>query len=230
MTSDSASGPAGNAAEGMASAERSMRLQILSTEHWSLRASRSFAWNESFTRAGMFLSTLSGVMVALALVAQASAFGNAFALFALVILPVALFVGLTTFLRLDGSNYHDAQCVIGMNRIRGAYLELAPDLEPYFVMSAHDDSRGLGITMAAGPNPGTPAHILAGTPTLISVLNSVLVGVILGLLSVQLAILPVVALGLAIVGLVVSMAAHAMYGRQSIMRGQKNLRPLFPTP
>jgi len=42
-----------------------MRLQILSTEHWSLLASRSLAWNESFSRAGMFLSTLSGAIVAL---------------------------------------------------------------------------------------------------------------------------------------------------------------------
>src|SRR5881409_1123072 len=37
-----------------------MRLQILSTEHWSLLASRSLAWNESFSRAGMFLTTLTG--------------------------------------------------------------------------------------------------------------------------------------------------------------------------
>ncbi|MGH2382539.1 MAG: hypothetical protein ACRDG7_15155 [Candidatus Limnocylindria bacterium] len=29
-----------------------VRLQILSTEHWSLLASRSLAWNESFSRAG----------------------------------------------------------------------------------------------------------------------------------------------------------------------------------
>jgi len=53
-----------------------MRLQILSTEHWSLLASRSLAWNESFSRAGMFLTTLTGAIVALALVAQASAFGE----------------------------------------------------------------------------------------------------------------------------------------------------------
>ncbi|HEY4748751.1 MAG TPA: hypothetical protein VIH38_14345, partial [Steroidobacteraceae bacterium] len=70
-----------------------MRLQILSTEHWSLLASRSLAWNESFSRAGMFLTTLTGAIVALALVAQASAFGEAFTLFALVILPVVLFIG-----------------------------------------------------------------------------------------------------------------------------------------
>jgi hypothetical protein len=98
----------------------SLRLQILSTEHWSLLASRSLAWNESFSRAGMFLTTLTGAIVALALVAQASAFGEGFTLFALVILPVVLFIGLATFLRLGVANYHEAMCVIGMNRIRAA--------------------------------------------------------------------------------------------------------------
>jgi hypothetical protein len=100
-----------------------MRLQILSTEHWSLLASRSLAWNESFSRASMFLSTLSGAIVALALVAQATSFGQGFTLFALVILPVVLFIGMTTLIRLGGSNYHDAICVVGMNRIRAGYLE-----------------------------------------------------------------------------------------------------------
>ena len=67
-----------------------IKLQILSTEHWSLLASRSLAWNESFSRAGMFLTTLSGAIVALGLVGGATGFGEAFTLFALVILPVVL--------------------------------------------------------------------------------------------------------------------------------------------
>lgn len=50
--------------------ERSVRLQILSTEHWSLLASRSLGWNEVFSRTTMFLATLSGAVVALALVAH----------------------------------------------------------------------------------------------------------------------------------------------------------------
>src|SRR6266567_3556524 len=87
-------------AEPTAAASPAMRLQILSTEHWSLLASRSLAWNESFSRAGMFLTTLSGAIVALALVAQASAFGEGFTLFALVILPIALFIGVATVMRL----------------------------------------------------------------------------------------------------------------------------------
>src|SRR6266513_6315027 len=84
-------------------ASPAMRLQILSTEHWGLLATRSLAWNESFSRAGMFLSALSGAIVALALVAQASHFGEGFKLFAFVILPVVLFVGVTTYIRLGAA-------------------------------------------------------------------------------------------------------------------------------
>jgi hypothetical protein len=91
-----------------------IRLQILTTEHWSLLASRSLAWNEAFTRAGMYLSTLSGSMVALGLIGGIDGFGGAFL-------------------------------------IRGAYLEIAPDLEPYFVLGVHDDPAGIGITMAVPP-------------------------------------------------------------------------------
>src|SRR5580765_8829526 len=119
-------GPRAHLGEGAPTGETSpsMRLQILSTEHWSLLASRSLAWNESFARAGMFLSTLSGAMVALALVAGLDKTGDAFFLFAMVLLPVVLFIGIATLLRLGASNQHDAVCVMGMNRIRGAYLEI----------------------------------------------------------------------------------------------------------
>src|SRR5512132_4372637 len=73
---------------------RALRMQVLATEHWSLLASRSLAWGETFARTGMFLTTLSGAVVAIALVAQASGFGPEARLFALAILPIVLFVGL----------------------------------------------------------------------------------------------------------------------------------------
>src|SRR5437870_8755880 len=81
--------PAPRLGDGAPTVETSpaMRLQILSTEHWSLLASRSLAWNESFSRAGMYLTTLSGAIVALGLVGGATGFGQSFTLFALVILP-----------------------------------------------------------------------------------------------------------------------------------------------
>ena len=207
-----------------------LRLQILSTEHWSLLASRSLAWNEAFSRAGMFLTTLSGATVALALVAQASAFGDAFFLFALVILPIALFVGISTFLRLGASNEHDALCVAGMNRIRGAYLELAPELAPYFVMSAHDDPRGVGVTMGLRPGKTTIGHFVAGTPNLLIVLNSLLAGVITALLIFQFNPPTAVAVVSGAAAFFVAMTLHFWYVIQLIRHGQTSLRPLFPTP
>ena len=92
-------------------------MQILSTEHWSLLATRSLSWSESFARAGLFPSVVSATAVALALVGQATDFGDRFVAFALVMLPVDLFVGLATFTRLDEVNGEDAVWVAGMNRI-----------------------------------------------------------------------------------------------------------------
>lgn len=213
-------------------ASPSMRLQILSAEHWSLLASRSLAWNESFSRAGMFLSTLSGAIVALALVAQASAFGDGFTLFALVILPVVLFIGVATFIRLGSSNYHEAQCVIGMNRIRAAYLELAPDLERYFVMSAHDDLRGVGVTMGVQPG-GTLfwiGQIVGGTPTVIMILNAVLAGAIAAIAALRIEAAPSTTLIVGVVTFLTAVAAQGWYASKSIARAQAEHRPLFPTP
>jgi hypothetical protein len=214
-------------------ASPSMRLQILSTEHWSLLASRSLAWNESFSRAGMFLTTLSGAIVALGLVGGASGFGDAFTLFALVILPVVLFIGVATSIRLGASNHHEAMCVIGMNRIRAAYLELAPDLERYFVMSAHDDFRGIGITMGVPPGGGRAfwfAQILAGTPTVVTILNAVLAGAIAAIAALRIGATPLTALLVGGVAFLIAIVVHWRYARQGIVKLQARHRPLFPTP
>src|SRR5262249_19356734 len=105
-----------------------VRAQLLATEHWSLLATCSMTWNEVFSRASMFITVLSAAVVALALVAQATAFGPAFRTFALLVLPVVLLVGLATLVRLGEDNAEDYWLVIGMNRLRHAYLELAPEL------------------------------------------------------------------------------------------------------
>jgi hypothetical protein len=226
-------GPAPTAATGVDASPRTpdaLRLQILATEHWSLLASRALAWNESFARAGTFLSILSGAVVALALVAQASKFGNGFYVFALVILPIVLYVGITTLLRLEASNYHDVQCVTGMNRIRGAYLEMAPDLERYFVMSPHDDARGVGVTMVMNPNSGFVAHALASTSSVIIVLDAVLGGAIGYISGRQAGFGTALAGTTAAAGFFVVLALLGLFARRSIATGRASLRPIFPSP
>jgi hypothetical protein len=208
-----------------------IRLQILSTEHWSLLASRGLAWNESFSRAGMYLSTLSGSIVALGLIGSVDGFRDAFFVAALVILPVDLFVGLGTWFRMAATNYHDAIAVSGMNRIRGAYLEIAPDLEPYFVMGIHDDAPGIAITMAVPPGTPPIAHLMAGTPTLVMVLNAVLAGAIAALAIIRISPIGSVAtLVTALVVTTLALAGQTRTAHRNIRRGQQALQPMFPTP
>jgi hypothetical protein len=208
-----------------------IRLQILTTEHWSLLASRNLAWNESFTRAGMYLSTLSATLVALGLIGGIDGFGDAFFVFALLVLPIDLFVGFATLARMSASNYHDAMAVYGMNRIRGAYLQIAPDLEPYFVMSAHDDPAGIGITMAVPPQTPTIIHILAATPFLITVLNAVLAGAIVAVaLAGFTSVGPGATLIAALTVALIVTAVQSIIARGQIRRGQGLVRPMFPTP
>ena len=217
-------GPApvvGSAAPGAAPTPVQVRLQILSTEHWSLLASRSLAWNESFTRASMYLSTLSGSIVALSLIGGVDGFNDPFFVVALVVLPVDLFIGIGTWLRMGAANYHDAITVAGMNRIRAAYLEIAPELAPYFVMGVHDDAPGVGKTMAVPPGTAPFVHLIAGTPTLVMV---------------AIAAFRFAGTGAAVtILLAVAIAATFLAGelgsaRRNIARSQRALEPMFPTP
>jgi hypothetical protein len=172
-------------------AARALRIQILATEHWSLLATRSLSWNESFARAGMFLTLLSGATVALALVAQATSFGPGFVLFALLILPVVLFVGLTTYVRLLEINNEDYVWVRGMNRLRGAYLEAVPELAPYFVTGTSEDAAEIFRTFGSMPDaPGNLDtgifHGLVTTPTTIGFVDATLAAVLAAILATQL--------------------------------------------
>ena len=133
----------------------STKLQILATEHWSLLATRTLTYTESLSRVTIFLTILSGSVIALALVAQVSRFGPAFIAIAIPLLAVVVLTGISTIGRLMQLNGDDFRWVIGMNRLRHAYLELHPELEPYFITGSHDDLPGaLAIELAACPGTG----------------------------------------------------------------------------
>lgn len=205
-----------------------MRLQMLSTEHWSLLASRGLAWTDTFSRTGMFLSTLSFAVVALALVAQASGFGDSFRLFALAILPVVLFLGIGTLLRLDSCNYQELLCVAGMNRIRALYLELSPDLERAFVMGADDDWPGIMRTMAVVPGRSNLVNHLAATPVQVAVLDAVLVAAIASLLALQLGTASQVAFGAGVVGFVAGLTLLLWLTQRTMAAANRSYHPRFP--
>ena len=117
-----------------------------------------------------------------------------------------------------------------MNRIRAGYLELAPDLERFFVMGVHDDLPGMALTMAVEPGTSNLLHGFAATPAVVSVINSVLVGVIVALIALQFGLTTIGAVVLAVVGTLVMLAILSRYGMRQMERGAAMLRPIFPTP
>lgn len=161
-----------------------VRVQILSTEHWSLLATRQLAWMEAFSRAGLLLTVLSASVVALALVAQTGS-DRDLTVFALVLLPVVLLLGVATFFRLGAINQEDERLLVGMNRLRRGYLDIAPDLEPYFVTGAHDDAAGLARTAGLDGTfrRALPLQVLVSTPVVIGVLDGVIGGVLAGIVA-----------------------------------------------
>jgi hypothetical protein len=208
-----------------------VRVQILATEHWSLLATRGMTWNEMFSRAGMFLTVLSAAVVALALVAQATDFGGGFRAFALLVLPVVLLLGWATHLRLGDARAEDVWLVAGMNRLRHAYLELAPELGPYFVAAHHDDEAGLMQTYGytfGGSGGVRPSRVLAGTPMLVGIINAVVAGSLAGLVTEGLGV-PTgayVAAGVAVGVAYVALLVRAAFGQ--IARIRREYQPRFP--
>ena len=209
-------------------------LQILATEHWSLLATRALTYQESLGRVNMFLTILSGAVIALALVAQADHFGPAFFAIAIFMLAVVFITGVFTVARLQSLNRDDFRWVLGMNRIRNAYLDLHPELENHFTTSSYDDMSGalrtLGIDPVGASRLGSLFHGLQTLPGMLSMIVASVGGAIGGLLAAGFGAPPVVILlsGLAAfvfaaVGMVISLS-------RSVKHLTPSLGPRFPSP
>jgi len=146
-------------------------VEILTTEHWSLLSARSLGYQEMFGRATIFVTILSGIVIALTLMAQATAFGRDTLLTALLLVSVALFIGLATFVRSVAINYEDAVWVAGMKRLREAYVQIVPELKPFFV-AIHEKPLAHG----APQHMANLASSLTTTSSVIAALNSILAG------------------------------------------------------
>ena len=213
------------------------RLQVLATEHWSLLATRSLTWSESFSRAGMFLSVLSGAVLALGLVGPATNFGEGFVAFALPLLSVVLFVGIATFVRLNGINNEDLRWVAGMNRLRHAYLEMYPDLERFFVTGATDDMRGISVTFGALPaaeratiSLKSVGHGFVTIPGMLAVIVGVVAGALGAVIAVAVALPTGAALAMSAVVFFIAMVLLGRYMYGSIRGLVASLTPEFPSP
>lgn len=215
-----ASDPGATGSPGSDAADVSRRAQLLATEHWSLLATRSMSWNEAFSRTAMFLSTLSAATVALALAGPAMAFGSAFALFALIVLSVTLFLGVATYVRLLQVNNEDLYWVSGMNMIRGAYTKLSPGIEDDFVAGHTLDAEGFARTFGAVDvtTDVSPFHMLVTTPAVVGVISSAIAGLMAGLLAIQLGIGAPAAVGVGVAVFFAAVVVSISYGRRQANR------------
>ena len=93
---------------------------------------------------------------------------------ALVLLSVVFLLGLATYGRLVQINSEDVAITRAMNRLRYAYLVMAPDLRPYFSTGHHDDERGIATThlLGMGSHLQTWQHFLVTTPTIVATVDA----------------------------------------------------------
>jgi hypothetical protein len=205
-------------------------LQILTTEHWSLLSARNLAYTEAMSRTSIFVAALTGSVVALALVAQAADFGDGFVAFALVLLPVVYFLGVVTVVRLAQVNNEDARWVQGMNRIRHAYLELAPELEPYFVTSPFDDRAGVLQSAMAMRVPPARTQAFVAAPGVVAVVDSVVAGATAAVAGVGLGLGLAATLGLGAGFFILSIASFVLWASRSIPKTSELFDSRFPSP
>ena len=211
------------------------RLQILTTEHWSLLATRSLTTTEALSRVTIFLAILSGAVIALALVAQADRFGPTFVAIAIPLLLVVLFAGLATISRLNALNRDDYRWVVGMNRLRHAYIELHPELERHLIASPYDDLRGalqtLGIEdPTAGRGVGSVLHLLQTLPGMLAVIVAAVGGAVGALAAVAIGIAWQGAVAAAIAGFLLVLGSMGAWGRRAVTQRAPSLEPRFPSP
>lgn len=202
-------------------------LQMLTAEHTNLQAVRSGTSVESTGRTNLFLGTVSSAVIALAFIGQVAGMKTEFTLFALILLPALLFIGLVTFLRVHQSGLEDMLAARGINRIRHYYTEAAPHMKKYFILSANDDMSGVLWNMGI---EGSPWQLLVSAAGLVSVMNSLLAAVFVGMLTATIFnATPLLCLVAGAIIFAVCLFASTQYQQMRFQAVDKKLDVLFPS-
>ena len=123
--------------------DRQELLTALTTEHFTLQGARSQTASESASRASLYILSVSSTLVALGFIGQASQVGATFDVFALTVLPTLYVLGVFTFVRVVECGAEDFRYGVAINRIRNYYKQIAGDQRKLFLLSGHDDGRGV---------------------------------------------------------------------------------------
>jgi hypothetical protein len=205
----------------------SQLVSIMTTEHYNLQSGRSMTISEANGRSSLFVGAVSSGLVALALVGQISHLETAFFVFSLVVILTLFFMGLITFERVLQAGSADIVYARGINRIRHLYLEYAPQMQPYFILSTHDDQEGTLGQEAMQTSWWQVFLSMAGG--MIAVINSVLAGGFVGLLLAAFTLPLWVTTSAGVVTFLVSVGLHQRYQWRQWLRLGRNLPVLFPS-
>lgn len=204
-----------------------VRAQILATEHWGLLAVRSQTWNEVMGRISAQLTFTSASLVVVALAAQGLGHTDTFRMLAISLGLVVLLTGTLTGFRVANASSEDYFFVLGMNRLRAAYVEIDPTLAPYFVTGLHDDQPGVQRTYTMGPVRDVN-HVLASASMFVIVVNSIVAGGLAAFAAWPLG--PWASAGLAALAAAVNFALWVVHGMRSYDVNTDPRWVRFPTP
>src|SRR6266700_1729960 len=199
-------------------------VTIMTTEHYNLQTGRAMTIAEANGRSSLFVGAVSSGLIALAFVGQLSHLGITFYVFSLVVIPTLLFMGLITFERVLQSGSADYMYAVGINRIRHLYLEYAPQMQPYLLLSSHDEREE---TLGHEAMRTSWWQVFLSTAGMIAVIDSVLVGSFVGLLLAAFTLPLWADTSAGVVTFLMSVGIHQRYQWGQWMRVQRNLPVLF---
>lgn len=204
-------------------------VQILSAEHASLVSTRSLAYNEAFTRVGVFLTFMSMSFVALALISPVTSSGSAFLGVTSIVLAFNFIVGLMTLGRILGTTADDLRAVHAMARIRHGYLQVRPELRPYITTPAHDDvATVMREYRAPGSGIGGVLYSLTTSTGMVAVVNALLGGALASVLMLLVGAGAVAAAAIGAVGAALAFIGIAVGAARFFLRDQASLVAIFP--
>ena len=109
--------------------------------------------------------------MALGFIRQASEGSRTFDVFALTVLPTLYVLGVSTFVRVVRCGAEDFRYGVAINRIRNYYKQIAGEQARLFLLSGHDDGRGVFDNAALPAEQGRKQ--LFTFATVVAVINSV---------------------------------------------------------
>ncbi len=195
-------------------------VQILTAEHFALTSTRSLGYQEMFGRTTIFIAALSGTVITLALLAQATKFGPEILWYALVLICVLLFVGIGTFVRSVVINFEDARWTTGLSLVHQAYLRILPGLRPFFLEGSEPDTTAPPLGYGARQHFAEVKKSLTTTSSVVATLNSVLAGALISaaaaLVGSATALVVVAGFGASLVSAVLHVRYAARYRRSHV--------------